>query len=219
MALDKLDIAHEVEGVAAVSEPTFTPEHNRKVFRSTLRAQLAVWHANRCNKSILSAMTPWYKSCATEASTNINPLTPLGTISWSSWCLVFSGWFAWMCDGFDYFAVSLTVSRLAEQFHTNTQVGGTVGRRSGTDRTQHITTAITLTLLSRSLGALIFGLLADRYGRKWTLVVNLTIIGILQIGSGLCQTYSQFLAIRFLFGIGMGGTSNIALSRHIFSLV
>lgn len=93
-------------------------------------------------------------------------------------------------DGYDYFCVSLTVKLLAEQFETDTQ---------------HITTAITLTLLFRSLGALIFGVLADRFGRKWTLVGNLLLIAIFELASGFCNTYSQFLAVRSLFGVAMGG--------------
>lgn len=68
-----------------------------------------------------------------------------------------------------------------------------------------ITLAITLTLLFRSLGALIFGMLADRYGRKWTLVANMVIIAALELGSGFCNTYREFLAVRSLFGIAMGG--------------
>ena len=39
-----------------------------------------------------------------------------------SWLMFFSGWFAWTCDGYDFFAVSLTVSRLAKQFEVNTKV-------------------------------------------------------------------------------------------------
>ncbi len=70
---------------------------------------------------------------------------------------------------------------------------------------QDITTAITLTLLFRSLGAVVFGVLADRYGRKWTLVANLILIAVFELGSGFCNTYQQFLAVRSLFGIAMGG--------------
>lgn len=101
-----------------------------------------------------------------------------------------SGWFAWTCDGYDYFAVSLTLTLLAESFNVSKTA---------------ITTAITLTLLFRSLGALIFGVLADRFGRKWTLVANLILICVFELGSGFCNTYSQFLAVRSLFGVAMGG--------------
>jgi SHS family lactate transporter-like MFS transporter len=62
-----------------------------------------------------------------------------------------------------------------------------------------------LTLLFRSLGALIFGVLADRFGRKWTLVGNLLLIAVFELGSGFCNTYKEFLAVRSLFGVAMGG--------------
>lgn len=93
-------------------------------------------------------------------------------------------------DGYDFFSVSLTAKLLAKQFDVDTK---------------QITTAITLTLLFRSLGALVFGVLADRFGRKWTLVGNLILIAIFELGSGFCNTYAQFLAVRSLFGIAMGG--------------
>jgi len=52
---------------------------------------------------------------------------------------------------------------------------------------------------------LIFGVLADRFGRKWTLVGNLLLIAVFELGSGFCNTYEQFLAVRSLFGVAMGG--------------
>lgn len=57
----------------------------------------------------------------------------------------------------------------------------------------------------RSVGAIIFGLISDRYGRKWPFVINNVLFIVLEIGTGFCQTYSQFLACRALFGIAMGG--------------
>ena len=57
---------------------------------------------------------------------------------------------------------------------------------------------------------MIFGLLSDRYGRKWPLVANLLIICALSLGSGFVQTFHQFLAARSLFGIGMGGIWGLA---------
>lgn len=57
----------------------------------------------------------------------------------------------------------------------------------------------------RSVGALIFGAFADRYGRKWPMVINLALISVLELGSSFCQTLPQFLGVRSLFGIAMGG--------------
>jgi SHS family lactate transporter-like MFS transporter len=86
--------------------------------------------------------------------------------------------------------VPLTITPLANTFGVSTA---------------DITTSITLTLLFRSLGAIIFGVLADRFGRKWTLVANLILICVFELASGFVNTFSAFLAVRSLFGIAMGG--------------
>lgn len=57
----------------------------------------------------------------------------------------------------------------------------------------------------RSVGSIIFGLAADRYGRKWPFIVNNLLFIVLELGTGFCQNYKQFLACRALFGIAMGG--------------
>jgi MFS family permease len=68
-----------------------------------------------------------------------------------------------------------------------------------------ISLAITLTLLLRSVGACIFGLLGDGFGRKWPMVFNMVILGLLQIATIFCPTYSSFIAVRAIFGLFMGG--------------
>ena len=57
----------------------------------------------------------------------------------------------------------------------------------------------------RSVGAIAFGVAADRYGRKWPFVVNNVLFIVLELGTGFCQTYEEFLAVRALFGVAMGG--------------
>jgi len=49
------------------------------------------------------------------------------------------------------------------------------------------------------------GIAADRYGRKWPFIVNNILFIVLELGTGFCQTYKQFLACRALFGVAMGG--------------
>lgn len=96
----------------------------------------------------------------------------------------------WTWDAFDFFTVSLTTTQLAASFD-----------RSVTD----ITWGITLVLMLRSVGAITFGIASDRWGRKWPFVVNQLLFVVLELGTGFCQTYKQFLACRSLFGIAMGG--------------
>ncbi|KJA24395.1 hypothetical protein HYPSUDRAFT_38838 [Hypholoma sublateritium FD-334 SS-4] len=129
--------------------------------------------------------------------------TVLGEVTFVQWAQFFSGWLAWTCDAIDFFSVSLSVTNLQKQF----------GRS-----THDITTAITLTLLFRSFGAVLFGILSDRYGRKWPLIWNLVLVAILELGAGFVQTFSQFLAVRSLFGIGMGGIWGLAASTALENL-
>ncbi|TEB27753.1 carboxylic acid transporter [Coprinellus micaceus] len=139
-----------------------------------------------------------------EQRSNARPLwTVLKSLTWLQWAQFFSGWLAWTCDAVDFFSVSLSVVHLQEQFGKSTHT---------------ITTSITLTLLFRSLGAVIFGVLSDRFGRKWPLVFNLVLVAVLELGAGFVQTYPQFLGLRSLFGIGMGGIWGLAASTSLENL-
>ncbi|RDW80505.1 hypothetical protein BP5796_05203 [Coleophoma crateriformis] len=119
-----------------------------------------------------------------------NPISLLRMLSGKQWLFFAVAFIAWTWDAFDFFTVSLTVTDLAETFDkTNTE----------------ITWGITLVLMLRSVGSIIFGLAADRYGRKWPFVVNNILFIVLELGTGFAQNYTQFLACRALFGIAMGG--------------
>ncbi|KII86733.1 hypothetical protein PLICRDRAFT_665144 [Plicaturopsis crispa FD-325 SS-3] len=130
-------------------------------------------------------------------------LSVVRTLTLMNWLHFFSGWLAWTCDAIDFFSVSLSVTHLKDQFG-----------KSVSD----ITFAITLTLLFRSVGAVVFGLISDRYGRKWPLVANLLLCAVLQLGAGFVQTFKQFLAVRSLFGIAMGGIWGLAVSTSLENL-
>lgn len=64
----------------------------------------------------------------------------------------------------------------------------------------------------------IFGLLSDRFGRKWPLVINLLIVSVLSLGTGFVQSFRAFLAVRSLFGIGMGGVWGLASATALENL-
>ena len=119
-----------------------------------------------------------------------NPIRLLRLLNTQQWLFFLVAFFAWSWDAFDFFTVSLTVTDLAKTFD-----------KSNTD----ITWGITLVLMFRSVGSTIFGIAADRYGRKWPFIVNNILFIVLELGTGFCQTYKQFLAVRALFGIAMGG--------------
>ncbi|GAA5825838.1 hypothetical protein JCM3770_005239 [Rhodotorula araucariae] len=121
---------------------------------------------------------------------SVNIFKLLGSLTALQWALFVSGWLAWTVDAIDFFSVSLSNHRLSEYFNKPLST---------------ITTSITLTLLFRPLGAVIFGLASDRYGRKWPLIVDLVICGVLSLGTAFVKTFGQFLAVRSLFGVAMGG--------------
>lgn len=120
----------------------------------------------------------------------LNPFSAVGELSLKNWNFFLVGLAGWTWDAFDFFAVSLNVSNIAKDLD-----------RSVKD----VSWGITLVLMLRSIGAVIFGLWGDRYGRKWPYIVNLILLIVLQIGTGFVQTYQQFLGVRALFGIAMGG--------------
>src|SRR5207237_2646511 len=64
----------------------------------------------------------------------------------------------------------------------------------------------------RPIGALIFGLMADRYGRRLSLMVNLVFYSVIEVLSGFAPNYTVFLILRALFGIGMGGEWGVGAS-------
>ncbi|KAI9770896.1 MAG: hypothetical protein M1840_002600 [Geoglossum simile] len=119
-----------------------------------------------------------------------NPIKLLGMLNLQQWLFFLVAFLAWSWDAFDFFTVSLTVTDLAEDFH-----------KSNSD----ITWGITLVLMFRSVGSTIFGIASDRYGRKWPFIVNNILFIVLELATGFCQNYKQFLAVRALFGIAMGG--------------
>lgn len=119
-----------------------------------------------------------------------NPFKPLRELNARQWNLFFIGFWCWTWDAFDYFSVSLNVSNLAKTFDVSVK---------------DITWGITLVLMLRSVGAAFFGILSDRYGRRLPLIAVLTCLTALQIGCSFVTTFKQFLAVRSLFGIFMGG--------------
>ncbi|OBT48086.1 hypothetical protein VE00_01076 [Pseudogymnoascus sp. WSF 3629] len=129
-----------------------------------------------------------------------NPFTLFGSLGMRGWAMFLVGLFSWMADAFDFHALSIQTVKLADYY--------------GETKTS-ITTAITLTLLLRSVGAAIFGLFSDRYGRKWPLVVNMIILGILQIGTIYSGEFSHFLAVRAVFGLFMGGVYGSAIAMAL----
>jgi SHS family lactate transporter-like MFS transporter len=103
---------------------------------------------------------------------------------------VAASFLGWTLDAFDFFLVVLSVPAIAREF----------GRPIPA-----VALSLTLTLLTRPLGAIIFGLMADRYGRRLPLMIDLVFFSIVEVATGFAPTFTTFLVLRALFGIGMGG--------------
>lgn len=120
----------------------------------------------------------------------LNPLPGLREIGGRQWLFILCAFMGWTWDAYDFFTISLNVNVLAVQLE-----------KSVTD----ITWAITLVLMLRTVGALIFGYFGDRYGTKWPFVVNLGMMAAIQLGTSFIHTFKQFLGVRAVFGVVMGG--------------
>lgn len=130
----------------------------------------------------------------------INPFPALKTINRKQWLFIAVAFAGWTWDAFDFFSVSLTAPLIAKTF----------------DRPiKDITWGITLVLMLRSVGAVIFGILSDKWGRKWPFCANLGLFVVLELGTGFAKTYNQFLAVRALFGIAMGGLYGMAAATAL----
>lgn len=130
----------------------------------------------------------------------VNPITLFAQLSGRDWLFFLVGFLSWTADAFDFHALSIQTVKLADYYG-----------RSKTD----ITTAITLTLLLRSVGAAFFGLAGDKYGRKWPMVINMIILGVLQIATIYAKSFSTFLGVRSLFGLFMGGVYGNAIAMAL----
>lgn len=94
----------------------------------------------------------------------------------------------WSLDAFDFFILIFCVNALATQFQTKVSA---------------ITEAIFLTLAMRPLGAFLFGLMADRFGRRPTLMVDIVAYSVFELASAFAPSLKFFLIMRALFGLSL----------------
>jgi SHS family lactate transporter-like MFS transporter len=115
---------------------------------------------------------------------------------------VLAGFLGWTFDAFDFFVLTFIIDDVAKAF--------------GHPRAD-ITLALTLALAMRPVGAVVFGLLADRYGRRTPLMINVVFYATVSVLSGLSPNYLTFMILRALFGVGMGGEWGVGASLALES--
>ena len=113
------------------------------------------------------------------------------------WHAVTASFLGWTLDAFDFFVLVFLMDTLAAQFHVSKGA---------------IVYTITATLIMRPVGAVIFGLLADRYGRRKPLMANVVFFSIIELLCGFAPNYTVFLILRTIYGIGMGGEWGVGAS-------
>src|SRR6202521_2466611 len=111
-------------------------------------------------------------------------LTPLQR---STFTACFLGW---SLDAFDFFILTFCVSAIATQFQTKISA---------------VAEAIFITLAFRPVGAFLFGLMADRFGRRPTLMVDIIAYSVFELASAFAPSLKVFLIMRACFGVAMGG--------------
>jgi len=103
----------------------------------------------------------------------------------------------WTLDAFDFFVLVFLVDTLAIQFKVPKA---------------DIIWTLTATLAMRPVGALLFGMLADRYGRRIPLLANVMFFSVAELLCGFAPNYTVFLILRTIYGIGMGGEWGLGAS-------
>ena len=116
---------------------------------------------------------------------------------------VIAGFLGWTLDAFDFFVLTFVL--------------GSIAKDLGTDVSRIVFT-LTATLMTRWVGAIIFGLLADRFGRRLPLIINVLYYSLIEVLSGFAPNYAIFLTLRLLYGIGMGGEWGVGASLTMESV-
>jgi SHS family lactate transporter-like MFS transporter len=108
-----------------------------------------------------------------------------------------AGFLGWTLDAFDFFVIVFLYDTLAREFSVSKKA---------------IVFTTTATLALRPVGALLFGMLADRFGRRIPLMANVVYFSLIELLCGFAPNYTVFLVLRGLFGIGMGGEWGVGAS-------
>ncbi|HXW61450.1 MAG TPA: MFS transporter [Candidatus Acidoferrales bacterium] len=114
-----------------------------------------------------------------------------------------AGFLGWTLDAFDYFILTYVLAQVGADFH-----------RSVVD----MAATITVSLMVRPIGALIFGLMADRYGRRLPLMLDVLFYSLVEVLCGFARTYRTFFMLRVLYGMAMGGEWGVGASLAMESI-
>ncbi|PYJ65691.1 MAG: MFS transporter [Verrucomicrobia bacterium] len=109
----------------------------------------------------------------------------------------------WALDAFDFFLLTFVIVPMAQDF------GSSIAELSY---------AITITLAMRPVGAFIFGLLGDRFGRRMPLMIDIIFYSLVELLTAFSPSYTWLLIFRALYGVGMGGEWGLGASLAMETL-
>ncbi|MBV9102434.1 MAG: MFS transporter [Candidatus Eremiobacteraeota bacterium] len=115
---------------------------------------------------------------------------PLRELSPSQWRTFIAAFLGWCLDAFDFFLVTFVITAIADDFKLPIPT---------------VLFAVTIALMFRPLGALLFGMLADRYGRRGPLMLSIALYSLFELLSGFSPNFTALIVLRALYGIAMGG--------------
>ncbi|KAH8810934.1 major facilitator superfamily domain-containing protein [Xylogone sp. PMI_703] len=118
-------------------------------------------------------------------------MSPLQALVW------FTCWAAWTLGSLQFYCLPFTLSNIAKYLDV---------------KQSKISEANTTAMLSRSVGAVIFGVLSDQYGRKIPMLINIVCLGVLTLASGFIKTYPALIGVRFTFGAAYGGIYGLVMA-------
>ena len=133
----------------------------------------------------------------------MSTISELRSLDRHQWSAVTASFLGWTLDAFDFFLMVFMFKVIAAEFHTDIKA---------------VAIASTLTLAARPFGALVFGMMADRFGRRPVLMTNVVLYSMVELASAFAPSLAVLLILRALFGFAMGGVWGVGASLALESV-
>ncbi|HEX4140021.1 MAG TPA: MFS transporter [Candidatus Methylacidiphilales bacterium] len=130
-------------------------------------------------------------------------LSDLAALNRAQWAAFIAAVLGWTLDAFDFFLMVFVVKAVAHDFHA------TIAQ---------VSLSIAFTLMLRPFGAFFFGWLAEKFGRRPILMLDILLFSFFELASAFAPSLPVFLILRALFGFAMGGEWGVGASLVMESI-